>query len=359
MVWRRDKRGNGDDAMKGFGAIAAAVLGVLALVVVGGYFALKRPDIAYATLDAKYANAQSKWLDLGDGVSMHYRIEGAPEGRTLLLVHGFSASLHTWEPWAAILGAKYRIVSLDLPGHGLTRTPPGFSPSPENYADLVERAAQKLGLGKVVLAGNSMGGGIAWQMALRHPARLDGIVLVDAAGWPDPRIDPSNTPIVFKLLASPFWGPLVRDLDATALTAQGLRASFVDQTKVTPAMIARYVELSRAPEHRTVLLEITSGRAARNPATPELMAKIAVPTLVMHGEGDNLIPVESGKRFAETIPGAKLILYPNVGHVPQEEIPDQSAADLDAWVSALPPSVQGAPLAEAAAAEKKKLDGVY
>ena len=90
------------------------------------------------------------------------------------------------------------------------------------------------------------------------------------------------------------------------------------------------------------------------------MAKIAVPTLVMHGEGDNLIPVESGKRFAETIPGAKLILYPNVGHVPQEEIPDQSAADLDAWVSALPPSVQGAPLAEpAAAAEKKKLDGVY
>jgi hypothetical protein len=164
MVWRRDKRGNGDDAMKGFGAIAAAVLGVLALVVVGGYFALKRPDIAYATLDAKYANAQSKWLDLGDGVSMHYRIEGAPEGRTLLLVHGFSASLHTWEPWAAILGAKYRIVSLDLPGHGLTLTPPGFSPSPENYADLVESAAQKLGLGKVVLAGNSMGGGIAWPL---------------------------------------------------------------------------------------------------------------------------------------------------------------------------------------------------
>ena len=338
-----------------------AILGVLALVGVGGYFALKRPDIPYSTLDAKYANAQSQWLDLGDGVSMHYRIEGNPEGRTLLLVHGFSASLHTWEPWVAQLGKTYRIVSLDLPGHGLTRTPPGFAPTNETFADVVELAAQKLGLGKVIYAGNSMGGGVGWQLALRHPARLDGLVLVDAAGWPDPREDPANRPVVFALLADPFWGPFIRDLDSTALTTQGLKASFVDQSKVTPAMIARYTEMSRAPEHRQVLLMISSGRAGRTPATPELMAKINVPTLVMHGDTDNLIPVESGRRFAETIPGAKLIIYEKVGHVPQEEIPERSAADLDAWIKSLPPTVQGAPIAAPAAVDAKpaKMDGVY
>lgn len=357
--------------MGGVVRIIGAILGVLLLALVGGYFALKRPDIPYATLDAKHANAQSKFLDLGEGLSVHYRIQGVPEGRTLLLVHGFSASLHTWEPWVERLGGQYRIVTLDLPGHGLTRTPPGYVPSPEAYADLVETVAQKLGLGKVILAGNSMGGAVGWQMALRHPARLDGLVLVDAAGWPDPRQDPQNTPVVFKLLASPFWGPLIRDLDSSALTAQGLRASFVDQSKVTPEMIARYVEMSRAPEHRTVLLEITSGRAARQPATPELMAQINVPTLVMHGDGDNLIPVESGKRFAETIPGAKLIIYEKVGHVPQEEIADRSAADLAAWIATLPPTAQGAPLASPAAepgapnapakkpGKAAKLEGVY
>jgi pimeloyl-ACP methyl ester carboxylesterase len=364
MVWfhwgSADISGEAD--MKGNWKIVGAVLGLLALVVVGLYFLLKRPDIDHAALDAKYSSPQSRWLDIGDGVSIHYRIEGTPEGRTLLLVHGFSASLHTWEPWVALLGGKYRVVSLDLPGHGLTRTPAGYAPSPESYADAVESFAQKLGLGRVIYAGNSMGGGVGWQMALRHPARLDGLVLVDAAGWPDPRIDPQNTPVVFKLLASPVWGPLIRDLDASALTAQGLRASFVDPTKVTPDMIARYVELSRAPNHREVLLEISSGRAARQPATPELMAQITTPTLVLHGERDNLIPVDSGKRFAETIPGAKLILYPDVGHIPQEEISEKSAADLDAWIATLPASPQGAPLAAPAAApsaEKKKLDGVY
>jgi len=347
--------------MKRIALAVLAVVGILAAVCVGGYFALSRPDIPYAALDAKYANAQSKWVDLGGGVVMHYRIEGAPEGRTLLLVHGFSASLHTWEPWVATLGKSYRIVSLDLPGHGLTRTPAGFSPTLENYADLVETACEKLGLGKVILAGNSMGGGVGWRLALQHPARLDGLVLVDAAGWPDPRSDTSKAPIAFKVLGDPVLGPLIQNLDSTALTAQGLRAAFFNPALATPAMITRYVDLSRAPEHRTVLLQITSGRTPHNPATPELMAKIATPTLVLHGEQDNLIPVESGRRFGQTIPGAKLITYPNVGHIPQEEIAERSAADLDAWIKTLPPEAKGAPITApgAAVAKPAALEGVY
>ena len=112
--------------MKTFGKIVLWLLAALVVLLVIGWFALQRPDTPYATLEATYANAESQFMDLPGGVRVHYRDEGNAAGPTLVLVHGFSASLHTWEPWVARLGGDYRIISLDLPGHGLTRAPQGY-----------------------------------------------------------------------------------------------------------------------------------------------------------------------------------------------------------------------------------------
>jgi pimeloyl-ACP methyl ester carboxylesterase len=311
--------------------IVLGIAAIVLIVLVSGYIALQRPDIPYATLEAKYGNANSKYLDLPGGVRVHYRDQGNPAGPPLVMVHGFSASLHAWEPWVAILGRDYRIVTLDLPGHGLTRAPAGYQPSIDRYADLVDDLAQRLKLGRYVVIGNSMGGAVAWDLALRRPSHLRGLVLVDAAGL---RLkgQRDDSPLIFRLLRNPVGRALLRNTDNRMMAENALRAAYVDPTLVTPALVDRYVELSRAPGHRDILLSTQGGEKGATAAT---LAQIRVPTLVMHGEKDALIPVASGRAMAAAIPGARLITYPGIGHVPMEQIPDRSAADLRAFLDGL------------------------
>ncbi len=319
---------------------------LIAAVLVGGYFLLSRPPTTYAGLDRTYASAASKFIDMGGDVSAHYRDEGNPNGRTLLLVHGFSASLQTWEPWVAALGGEYRMVSLDLPGHGLTRTPASYAPTMEGYADLVDAFAEKLKLGKVVVIGSSMGGGTAWRLALRHPARVDALVLVDAAGWPEPQQGDGKEPAIFKMLRNPVMGPILRRLDNTPMVRQGLEASFANPALVDDKMVARYVDMSRAPGHGDVLLALMTGAAEHTMASKDLLSKISAPTLILHGRQDNLIPLDSATKFNDAISSSKLIVYDNVGHIPQEELPVRSAEDLRTFLhAAFPEPAAGVALA--------------
>lgn len=319
--------------MRPWAKVLVGLLVAIAVVLVGGWQMLRRPDIPWATLDAKYATPASKWLTLSDGVRVHYRDQGKADGPVLVLVHGFSANLETWEPWVARLGKDYRIISLDLPGHGLTRAPEGYTMKRSGFVDVVDETTRKLGVDRFVLAGNSMGGGVTWNYALVHPDRVQGIVLVNAAGWVEPREDGREGPFIFKVLRNPVGRALLKDLDVSAMTRAGLRDAFEPEPDLaTDAMVARYVEMARAPGHRDIILGLMSGYDPADAATREKLAAIAVPTLVMHGTEDRLIPVSAAGRFGEAIPGAKVIIYDRVGHVPMEQIADRSAADLQAWL---------------------------
>ena len=315
------------------GKAALFLAGVIVVALVAGYLALLRPDIPYGALEAKYAEAQSRYMDLPGGLHVHYRDQGNPAGPPVVMAHGFSASLQAWEPWVARLGRDYRIVTLDLPGHGLTRAPAGYRASIDGYADLVDEVAGRLKLGPYVVVGNSMGGGVAWDDVLRHGADVRGLVLVDAAGWPsDTRND--KAPLIFKLMRNPLARALLRDLDNRPLAKSALEAAYLDTALVTPALVDRYVEMARAPGHRDILLSIQEN--PRAPVRAATFKAIHVPTLVMHGEKDTLVPVADGRAFAAAIPGAKLVIYPGVGHLPMEQIPDRSAADLKAFLDGLP-----------------------
>lgn len=306
-----------------------AIVGVAALLLAGGYFALKRPDIPYETLASRYENSASRYVDLPGGVRMHYRDQG--QGPTLLLIHGFSASLHTWEPWVERLATgesrigEYRVISIDLPGHGLTRAPAGYQASIENYRDLVAAFVRAQNLQRFALAGSSMGGNVAWEYALAHPDQVEALILVDASGWPETRGQHATDPLVFKLLRNPVLGPLMRDLDSTRLIRQGLERSFGDPMLVDDAMVSRYVDLSRAPGHRDILLQMTLGFRSRNYATAERLAALQMPVLVLAGDRDAIVPVEHARQFHEAIPGSQLVLFEGVGHIPQEEAADASA----------------------------------
>jgi pimeloyl-ACP methyl ester carboxylesterase len=290
-------------------------------------------DIPYAKLEAKYASPASRYMDLPDGLRIHYRDQGPRDAPVVVLVHGFSASLHAWEPWVARL-PDYRVISLDLPGHGLTRAPADYVPSTGRSVAVVDQLTARLGVQRFVLGGNSMGGGVSWNYALSHPQKLAGLVLVDAGGWPSTE-KPKGQPMVFKLLANPVGRWALRNADPKLMAEKGLKQAYGDEALVTPAVVTRYVELARAPGHRAIL---TGGRGGPPgpKVTPETFKAITAPTLVMVGEKDQVIPAENSRKLAGAIPGAKLVVYPEGGHVPMEQLPDKSAADLRAFLASLP-----------------------
>ncbi len=295
-------------------------------------------DIPYATLKAKYATPASRFMTLPDGVTVHYRDQGKADAPPIVMVHGFAANLDAWEPWVARLGPEHRIITLDLPAHGLTTVPAGYKVSTEGQVEVVDQLTRLLHADRFVLAGNSMGGGVAWNYALAHPERVAALVLVDPAGMP-PSPKPGakkreGQPAVFVIMRNPLGRAILRKIDPRPLAEKGLKQAYIDEKLVTPALVDRYVELARAPGHRDLLLN-GQGRP-RKPVDATTFQAIHAPTLVMHGEADTVIPVEAGKALAAAIPGAKLILYPGVGHVPMEQIPDRSAADVRAFLAALP-----------------------
>lgn len=310
---------------------ARLILAGLAALSLSGCLAA---DIPYPTLEARYASPASRYMDLPGDLRVHYRDEGPRDAPAVVLVHGFAASLHAWEPWVQRLSPDYRVVSLDLPGHGLTRAPEDYQASGDRSVAVVDQLTRRLGVERFVLGGNSMGGGVAWNYALAHPDRLRGLVLVDAAGWPDPARDRRDAPMVFKLLANPVGRYVLRNTDPALMAERGLKQAYGDERLVTDALVTRYVELARAPGHRAIL---TGGRGgAGKVVTPETFRAIRTPTLVMTGEKDALIPAAHARGFAGAIPGAKLVVYPEGGHVPMEQLPDRSAADLKAFLESLP-----------------------
>lgn len=310
------------------------VLLILVAALAAGWLALRRDDISYDALEAKYANETSRFLTLENGLTVHYRDEGPADGDVIVLVHGYSASLHTWDEWTDSLSETHRVIRFDLPGHGLTRVQPETELTTQALAEFTDDVVNALELEDFVLVGSSMGGHTAWTYALDHQARLNGLVLVDASGLPSEGGDEA-TPFVFRLIRNPVIGPLLVDLDMTSLIRNGLEKSFVDQSFVTDEMVARYSELSRAPGHRKALLALATRKEADADAQAERLTSLQVPTLIMFGDTDNLVPSSDGARFESLIPGARLIMYENVGHLPQEEAAEESLSDLQAFLAGL------------------------
>ena len=305
--------------------IAALLLGIILVA----WLWLRAPDVPPATLHAKYLGANDFFVDLPGELHLHYRDQGPKDKPVLLLLHGYGDSYATWEPWVALLLDRYRVISLDLPGHGLSDAPADYQLDSDAYARVVTDFAAQLQLPRFALAGNSMGGGVAWKVALAAPQRLSALILVDAAGWP--AANPGQSPsLAFRILAHPLGRKLLEHIDNRPLIAQGLKAQVYNPALITEALVARWADYQLLPGHRRILMSAQPG--GHSQATPELLANIKLPTLVLHGASDSLIPPSSARKFADAIAGARLIIYPDAGHLPQREVPEQSARDVAAFL---------------------------
>lgn len=305
--------------------IGAAVLVALAA---GILWLSATPDIPRSALEAKYATPPSQFIDLPDGARAHVRDRGPRTAPVLVLVHGSNASLFTWEPWAKRLDNVFRVVSLDMPGHGLTGAVPDRDYSQEGMVKFTIEVANKLGIKKFAIAGNSMGGGVAARLAEEHPDRVNALILVDAAGMP---VKAGNRiPLAFRLARMPFVNQLLLHVTPRSLVVEGLNDAVVRRKIITEKMIDTYWDFARMAGTREATLE----RFALEPtdAVKDHIADIKAPTLILWGRNDGLIPVQAAYKFHKAIPGSRLIVYRDTGHIPQEEVPDRSAADVRAFL---------------------------
>ena len=309
-----------------------AVLLTVVAILAAGWLVLRRADIPYDTLETMYSVQDTQFLTLNNGLKIHYTDTGPRDGMTMVLVHGFTASLHTWRDWKADLEKDYRVITLDLPGHGLSRASAPEDARIERFVEVVDEVADQLDVSRFSLAGNSMGGNTAWYYALTYPERLDSLILMNASGWPATAEEQESSPLIFKLLSNSVARAVLKDLDMSRLVKAGLEDSYTDQSFVTEDLINRYSSLSRAPGHRETILAIASSRLDRPIASDELLSQIHVPTLVLWGEDDNLVPVAHAQAFGDAIPGAKVIIYEGVGHLPQEEAVTDSLSDVRAFM---------------------------
>jgi pimeloyl-ACP methyl ester carboxylesterase len=323
------------------------IIAVLFLVLIAGFaIFLYKGELPRDVVDAKYTSPASQFLTMANGARVHYRDEGNPDGEIVVLVHGSNASLHTWEPWIKELGDTYRIVTMDLPGHGLTGGVPDADYSSEAQLKTVSAVADHLGLEKFVLGGNSMGGGVTWRYTLEHPEQVTAMILIDASGLPawwqqrqQAEADSDKEPpLAFQLLGQPWFRAIARYIDPYYLTEQGVRSAYNNSPVIDQALIDRYYELSIREGTREATLARFGQR--RNWDTEYDLSVLTQPTLIMWGREDSLIPWQTANQFAEVLPNTEIVIYDEVGHIPMEEIPERSAADVRSFLnglSSLPP----------------------
>uniref|UniRef100_A4XQ24 Alpha/beta hydrolase fold protein n=1 Tax=Ectopseudomonas mendocina (strain ymp) TaxID=399739 RepID=A4XQ24_ECTM1 len=311
--------------------LAHVLLGLLLVfgLTLAGFVALNwAPDRPLDELKARWAPPPSQFVEL-DGLSVHLRDQGRRDDpEPIVLLHGTSASLHTWEGWVTELAKQRRVISLDLPGFGLTGPFPDGDYRLERYTGFLLTLLDRLQVPRAVLVGNSFGGQLAWRFALAHPERSARLVLVDAAGYPR---NAESVPIGFRLAGVPALAPVMSHLLPRAMIESSLRNVYGDPDKVDDELVERYYQLTLREGNRQALRQ----RFAQAPSGElhERIGELQLPTLIIWGGRDRLIPPDNAERFAADIAGSQLVLFDDLGHVPQEEDPQRTVAVLLAFLA--------------------------
>lgn len=303
-----------------------------------------QPDRGGATLARRYTDEHSAFVSV-DGTPIHYREQGNPDGPTVLLVHGTYSSLHTWDGWVDELAEDFHLVRLDMPGFGLTGPQNGGEHTLEGLIGTVGSFCDTLGLEEVAVAGNSLGGGVAWRLSIDRPDLVSRVILLDAGG----ATLLSEIGRRYTLFGSDV---LPRYLTPRAAVRLIVRDAYGDKTKVTPELVRRYHDLLLRPGNRRAVIEIArtyqrdhgeaSGFDLLSVGAPRLPSNhdhapdpldeydiedVPVPALFQWGSEDEWLPPAFGRELASRTPDAVFYEYEGVGHIPMEEAPSVTAAD--------------------------------
>jgi pimeloyl-ACP methyl ester carboxylesterase len=307
--------------------LALKLVGALLFLTAVAMWLSRAPDWPVEALVARWAPPPSDFVEI-KGQLVHLRDVGPRDDpEPLVLVHGTSSSLHTWEGWVKALGPGRRIISFDLPGFGLTGPSAAGDYRGDTYARFVLDLMDRLQVQRFVMAGNSLGGEVAWRTALMAPQRVAKLILVDAAG---PDLEPDGVPIGFMLARVPLLHPLFDRVLPRAIVAASVHNVYGDPAKVDGALVDRYYELTLREGNRRALVQRM--QQARRGQDAERIRELKLPTLILWGGRDRLIPPAVAQRFRQDIAGSELVVFDELGHVPQEEDPARSVAPVKAFL---------------------------
>lgn len=311
--------------MKKFLKRFVVVLVAFILVLLAAFWT---PDADRDEMIAKYSSVESAFVTDKSAMAIHYRDQGRRDGPVIILLHGSNASLHTWEDMVAELSKTYRLISLDLPGHGLTGPDPERDYSAASMIDAVETVMETVGVKRAIIAGNSMGGWVSWRMALAKPDKVEGLILVDASG---PQIaEKTNLYLAARITDSAVGRMLTPKITPKPLVRKTLTQVMYDDGAITDELIDRYWDLARFPGNRKAMND--RAKADRELGYWGRVGEIDVPVLILWGEHDVTTPVAFAHAFYESISNTTLKIYPDAAHLPMEERPKKVAKDIHAWM---------------------------
>ncbi|BCF88274.1 alpha/beta fold hydrolase [Paraburkholderia largidicola] len=283
-------------------------------------------------LKRRYTQTGSQFVQIM-GADVHYIDEGAGDS-TIVMIHGFASSLHTWNDVASAMARDHRVIRLDLPPFGVTGPLRGAGGTIETmnlptYRRFFDTFMQALGIARATLVGNSLGGLLAWDYAVRHRDAVDRLVLIDAAGFP------MKLPVYIGLfnhapvrMSAPWWLP-------EAIIKSAVRNVYGDPRKIAPDVLRRYVEFFHGEGTREAIGKMVPTLDFADLDTG-VLTSLDLPTLVLWGAKDRWIPPAHAAEFTRLIPRARSIMYEGLGHIPMEEAPQRVLLDLREFLAQLP-----------------------
>ncbi len=303
----------------------AVITVALSLVLlIGCGFWLWTPDRARPVLEAKYLRSPGDILEVL-GTRLHVRDSGPRSARAVIMLHGFGSSLQTWEPWALALQETHRVIRFDLPGSGLSEPDTSGDYTDARSMALLNALMDRLGVAQASLIGNSIGGRIAWRFAARYPQRVSKLVLVSPDGFASPGVAYGQKPSVPSTIR------LMRYILPKSLLRMNLASAYGDATALTDATVDRYYDLMLGPGVRGAMIERLEQTVLMDPKP--LLGAITAPTLLVWGEKDALIPFDNAKEYLSNLHDARLVSFPTLGHVPQEEAPVLTLPPVQAFLA--------------------------
>jgi pimeloyl-ACP methyl ester carboxylesterase len=311
--------------MKKIFKILGLVLLAISTVVLITLIIFYKADIPSEENEKKYFTAESEYIEINEN-RIHIRKKGS--GFPILLIHGSFSSLHTWEVWQEIFSDDYTTISVDLPGHGLTGSNAQKRYDTDFNASLMWKLMEKLGYDTLAIAGNSMGGQVAYKMALLRPEKVKNLILINSSGARsvnDSAVSKNeNTFSVFSLINHPLLSKLLTSITPKFLFEKSLKQVYYDESKITKEKIQQYYDLMLHEGNRQATMRRFQ---QRSPAKFEELENLKCSSLVIWGKHDRWIPVSHAYRFHAILQNSILKIYDNAGHVPMEEIPYESAQD--------------------------------
>ncbi|MFY0608321.1 MAG: alpha/beta hydrolase [Cyclobacteriaceae bacterium] len=305
--------------MKSIIKILKALAGILAAGCLLIVLLFGHADIPIDTLKYKYAQYPSEFITV-DGMEVHIRDEGSKnDSAPIVLIHGTGASLHTFDEWAAKLKDQRRVIRMDLPAYGLTGPFPDANYSKGHYVDFMNNFLTTLKVKQCILAGNSLGGEIAWRYALKYPSMVDKLILIDAAGYPT---NSKNKPIAFELAKIPVVKNIFTYITPRFLVKSSVLNVYHNKSKVSEDLVDRYFELALRAGNRQAFVDQFASK--KDTLAIKNIGEIRQPTLLLWGDQDLLIPVGNAHKFHKDLPNDTLVILKNAGHVPMEELPTES-----------------------------------